>query len=228
MAAENKVRWIGHSAFEIITGGGMRILIDPWITGNPACPDELDRFSDVDLLLITHDHFDHKGEDIPFLTSGGATAAVQPEVLAALKKEGLQEGVGMNIGGTVSIEGVEVTMVQAFHSSTLGAPCGYILTTEDGKKIYHAGDTGIFSSMSVLGDMYDIDLAMLPIGSVYVMDPVQASFAVQMLRPKKVIPMHYGTFPALVGDPGEFSRLVAEKTPEVEVCVLKPGEETTV
>lgn len=226
MLANNKVRWIGHAAFEIITSGGTRIMIDPWITGNPACPDELERFSDVDLLLITHDHFDHIGEDIPFLTSKkGVTAAVQPEILASLKKEGLKEGVGMNIGGTVSIGDIQITMVQAFHSSNLGSPCGYIVTTEDGKKIYHAGDTGVFASMEVLGDMYDIDLALLPIGSVFVMDPVQASFAVQMLRPKKVVPMHYGTFPALVGDPDDFVRLVGENSPEVEVCVLDPGQD---
>ena len=226
MPADNKVRWIGHAAFEIITSGGTRVMIDPWITGNPACPDELERFSDVDLLLITHDHFDHIGEDIPFLASKkGVTAAVQPEILASLKKEGLKEGVGMNIGGTVPIGEIEITMVQAFHSSNLGSPCGYIVTTEDGKKIYHAGDTGVFASMEVLGDMYDIDLALLPIGSVFVMDPVQASFAVKMLRPKKVVPMHYGTFPALVGDPDDFVRLVAENSPEVEVCVLDPGQD---
>ena len=224
MANANEVRWLGHAAFEIVTGQGTRILIDPWITGNPACPQGKESFSDVDIILISHDHFDHLGEDMSYLTKGDATVVVQPELLASLKQKGIDDGVGMNIGGTVEVEDVRITMVQAFHSSNLGAPCGYIVTTADGKKIYHAGDTGIFDTMQVFGDMYDIDVALLPIGSVYVMDPLQAAHAVKMLRPKKVVPMHYKTFPALVQDASEFVELVESMNVATEICVLEPGD----
>lgn len=229
MTGGNKVRWLGHATFEIVTSEGTKVLIDPWITGNPACPEDKEAFTDVDVILVTHDHFDHMGEDIPFLGERtDAVAVAQPEIVASLKKQGMEECVGMNIGGTVQAAGIEITMVQAFHSSTVGSPCGYIVTTEDGTRIYHAGDTGVFASMKLFGDLYDIDLALLPIGSVYVMDPQQAAQAVRMLEPERVVPMHFGTFPALVQSADEFIDLVREKAPDSEVCVLEPGEEITV
>lgn len=225
MVAKNRVRWLGHAAFEIVTAEGVRILIDPWITGNPSCPAEKEEFSDVDIILVSHDHFDHVGEDMPYLLRAEPTVAVQPEVLADLKNKGLQEGIGMNVGGTVEVGDIQITMVQAFHSSGSGSPCGYILTTEDERKIYHAGDTGVFATMQLFGNMYDIDVALLPIGSVYVMDPLQAAHAAKMLRADTAVPMHYGTFPALVQDADEFSERVSELAPDTQVCVLRPGGE---
>ncbi len=130
----------------------------------------------------------------------------------------------MNTGGTSEVDGVFITMTQAFHSGTSN-PNGYVVKLEDGKTIYHAGDTGIFSSMEILGDIYGIDLAMLPIGSVFTMDPLQAAVAAKMLKCKKVIPMHYKTFPFLVSDPSSFVQLAQEKAPGVEVVPLNPGEE---
>lgn len=227
----NKVKWLGHAAFEIVTEGGKRILIDPWITGNPNSPAPKEAFKGANLILITHNHFDHLGEDVPFLVKDADTIIIaQPEVVEKLKEAGIPEknfifGMGMNIGGTVEVEKIKVTMVQALHSSLIGSSCGFIITTENGKKIYHAGDTGIFSSMELLGKIYELDLALLPIGSVFVMDPVQASFALKLLKPKKVIPMHYKTFPILVQDADEFLRLAREQAPEVEVVVAEPGRE---
>lgn len=225
----NKVRFLGHAAFEIITSGEKRILIDPWITGNPLCPVKKEELKDPDLILITHDHADHVGEDVPFLVDGSEAAILtQPELLGKLQEAGVAEknfifGTGMNIGGTVEVAGIRVTMVQAFHSAGAGSPCGFIITTEDGKRIYHAGDTGVFADMKLLGEIYPIDLALLPIGSVFVMDPLQAAWAVEMLKPRKVVPMHYKTFPILVQDAREFANVVAEKAPGVEVHLLEPG-----
>lgn len=226
----NRVRFLGHAAFQIITSGGKKILIDPWITGNPACPVKREDLKAPDLVLVTHDHADHIGEDIPFLVEGSeAIILTQPEVLGKLKEAGIPEsnfifGSGMNIGGTVEVAGIEVTMVQASHSSEVGSPCGFIITTEDGKRIYHAGDTGIFAEMKLFGEIYPLDLALLPIGSVFVMDPMQAAWAVELLKPKKVVPMHYKTFPILVQNADEFVRLAKERAPDVEVHVLEPGQ----
>ncbi len=223
--SEIKIRWLGHATFELTSAEGKKVLIDPWITGNPACPLEVDALGEVDVILITHDHGDHMGEDMPYLASHGTPEIlVQPEILAKLADMGVEEGTGMNIGGTTQAAGLDITMVQAHHSSGCGSPCGYIVTMEDGRKVYHAGDTGIFATMGTLGEMYDIDVAILPIGSHFVMDPEQAAHATRMLRPKRVIPMHYGTFPVLVQDADEFVRLVGQHAPDTEVCVLDPGQ----
>jgi L-ascorbate metabolism protein UlaG (beta-lactamase superfamily) len=131
---------------------------------------------------------------------------------------------GMNIGGTVEIKDVKITMTQAFHTSAAGSPCGFIITLEDGKTIYHAGDTGIFQSMQLLGEIYKIDLALVPIGSAFTMDPLQAAHSLRLLKPKAAIPIHYATFPVLTQDPSEFVQLAKRKAPRTKVTVLKPGE----
>jgi L-ascorbate metabolism protein UlaG (beta-lactamase superfamily) len=134
-------------------------------------------------------------------------------------------GYGMNIGGSLLYEGIRVTMTQAFHSTATGAPCGYIIRLEDGATLYHAGDTGIFDSMKTFGEYYKIDVAMLPIGSVFTMDPIQASWAAKMIAPKKVIPMHFKTFPILVQDAKSFTDLAKSEAPGVEVIGLNPGQD---
>ena len=131
----------------------------------------------------------------------------------------------MNIGGNLLYEGITVIMTQAFHSSETGAPCGYIIKLEDGTTLYHAGDTGIFDSMRTFGELYGIDVAMLPVGSVFTMDSLQAAWASKMIAPRLVIPMHYKTFPILLQDPQAFVEMVAREAPGLEVAALKPGEE---
>ncbi len=223
---KNTLQWLGHSTFLVNTARGTKILIDPWITGNPACPVEKEDLSALDIILITHDHGDHMGEDVPFFAStGDPEILVQPEVLAKLSADGVEGGTGMNIGGTATARGVEVTMVQAHHSSGVGSPCGYIITTEDGKKVYHAGDTGIFATMGTLGDLYELDVALLPTGSHFVMDDRQAAHAVELLRPKTAIPMHFGTFPVLTETADEFVRLVEQGGSGAKTKVLRPGDE---
>lgn len=227
----HQVQWLGHSACLIKTQSGKVLLIDPWITGNPVCPLKKEDLKQADLILLTHDHFDHMGSDIPDLVKAtGATVIAQPELCGVLQEAGVSPenviyGMGMNIGGTVEVAGIKVVMTQAFHSGTAGEAVGYIIILEDGKTIYHAGDTGIFASMELLSKIYPIDLALLPIGSVFVMDPVQAAFSLTLLKPRVAIPIHYGTFPILVQDGAGFAKLAAEKAPEVKVEVLKPGEE---
>jgi L-ascorbate metabolism protein UlaG (beta-lactamase superfamily) len=227
----HRLKWLGHSACQITTEKGKIILIDPWITGNPSCPISIDEITHTDLIMVTHDHYDHLGTDIPELVkTTGATVVAQREVAGKLQElgvgaENIINGRGMNIGGRVQVAGIEVTMVQAVHSSLVGSPAGYIIKLEDGKTVYHAGDTGIFSSMSIFGELYQIDLALLPIGSVFVMDPLQAAYSLTMLKPKKAIPIHYRTFPILVQDADEFIKLSQEKAPNVEIVVLEPGKE---
>ncbi|NLJ33896.1 MAG: metal-dependent hydrolase [Firmicutes bacterium] len=221
-----KLRWLGHAAFQITTAEGRQIYIDPWLEGNPSCPVAKGDLEVADLVLVTHDHHDHLGDAAALLAAGDAVAVGQPELIGQLEAAGVpvEKLIGMNIGGSVEVAGVVVTMTQAFHSAARGGPVGYILTLAQGQVIYHAGDTGIFSDMELLGKLYDIDVALLPIGSVYTMDPFQAAAAVELISPQVVFPMHYGTFPALVQDAAEFSQLVAKRTPHVKVIVLKPGE----
>lgn len=228
----NNVKWLGHAAFEVTTARGCVILIDPWYEANPANPVKLAEVKKADLILVTHAHYDHLGDAMALTRQTGATLVVQPELARKAKEEGVPAGQivkesGMNIGGTVDFDGVRVTMVQAFHTAELGSPAGYILTLEDGKTLYHAGDTGVFSSMELFGQMFQLDLALLPVGGCVTMDPAQAAVAISLLKPKTVIPMHYKTFPKLISDPGELVTLAAAKTPQVQIVILNPGESYT-
>ena len=228
---KTKIRWLSHAGFQITSGTGKVVYIDPWFD-NPIGGFTLDDVKGATLVLVTHDHFDHVGQapDIVKKTGGLLVANVetgrriQDEFHVPAEKV-CYFGYGMNIGGNLSYEGISVTMTQAFHSTASGAPCGYVIQLEDGTTIYHAGDTGIFDSMRLFGEIYQIDVAMLPIGSVFTMDPFQAAKATNMISPKKVIPMHYKTFPILVQDPKDFVSLTRKEAPGVEVVALKPGEE---
>ncbi len=230
----NSIQWLSHSFFKVTTSKGKVIIIDPWITGNQLCPVKLEDIDKADLILVTHDHFDHVSGVVDIANKTGATVVGCPETVGRLKTgQALPEGqvifwgIGMNIGGTAKVGDITITMTQAFHSSETGIPTGYIIKLEDGMTIYHAGDTGIFSSMKLLGNLYRIDVALLPIGSCFTMNPYQASYAVKMLKPKKVIPMHYKTFPILEQDASSFVNHVRKRTPKVEVIVLEPGQEYT-
>lgn len=196
----NILTWHGHSAFAITTRQ-KTILVDPWFDGNPSSKTTAENV-DADLVLVTHDHSDHVGQALDICKRTKATLGCIVELAARLKSQGLPDsqilnGIGFNIGGTVEHEGISVTMVQAHHSCDAGVPVGFIIRLEDGYTIYHAGDTGIFSSMALWGKLYNIDVALLPIGGVFTMDAAQAAMATMMLRCKKVVPMHWGTFPVL-------------------------------
>jgi L-ascorbate metabolism protein UlaG (beta-lactamase superfamily) len=224
------IKWLGHSSFEITTFDGNVILIDPWIKENPINPMNLSDINKTNIILITHDHFDHVGDSVEIANRTGAVVVTSPELADRLINENnltadkLVNGIGMNIGGSVRIYNTTITMTQAVHSVEIGSPAGYIIRTVDGTTIYHAGDTGIFQGMESLGDLYKIDVALLPIGDVFTMGPTQAAYSLKLLKPKAVIPMHYATFPMLVQNADEFVTDSYKSAPFVKVIPLSPGE----
>jgi L-ascorbate metabolism protein UlaG (beta-lactamase superfamily) len=230
---KTKIKWLSHAGFQITSSGGKVIYIDPWFD-NAVSTSKLDDVKEATMVLVTHDHFDHVGQAAEIVAKTGGLLVANVETARRLQNDAkipaekvCYFGYGMNIGGNLVYEGISVTMTHAFHSTATGAPCGYIIRLEDGTTLYHAGDTGIFDSMKTFGELYSIDVAMLPVGSVFTMDPVQAARAAKMIAPKKVIPMHYKTFPILVQDPKDFVALAKKEAPGVEVVVLNPGQEYT-
>ncbi len=229
--AKTTIKWLSHAGFQITSNSGKILYIDPWFE-NPLSVCTINDVKEAAMVLVTHDHFDHVGQAADVVKKTGGLLVANVETARRLQSEShipaekvCYFGYGMNIGGNLLYEGISVTMTQAFHSTATGAPCGYIIKLEDGTTIYHAGDTGLFDSMKIFGELYKIDVALLPIGSVFTMDPLQAAWAVKMISPKKVIPMHYKTFPILIQDPKEFVDLTRREAPHVEVVVLNPGQE---
>ena len=227
--------WYGHSCWEVTTPGGRTIIFDPWF-GNPASPKSADRVEKCDLLLVSHGHADHFGDA---LLIGSRTRPIWPcihELSLWLEMELEGSGVeiiGMNKGGTVETHGIKVTMVHADHSAGdwsgagegplyMGEPVGFVLALEDGRRVYYSGDTELFGDMALIGEMYKPAIAFLPIGDLYTMGPEQAARACELLGVKQVVPMHYGTFPALTGTPAKLRELVEPRG--VQVLELKPGE----
>ena len=225
------IRWLSHACFSIQSKEGKVLFIDPWIKDNHLCPIKLEDVKEADFILVTHDHNDHMADTVAISQKTGAMVVGQPETVGRFQTElGLDSekvvnsGFGMNIGGCISLGGIKVVMTEALHSSNTGTASGYIITLEDGKNIYHAGDTGIFCNMRLLGELYRIEVALLPIGSCFTMDAFQAAEALRLLKPRVVIPMHFKTFPFLLQEPQEFFSLVKEKAPEVKIVHLEPGQ----
>ena len=221
------ITWYGHSNF-LIKADGVSVLIDPFFTGNPKAPVSWEGIK-TDLVLVTHDHGDHVGDAIAICKATGAPCGCIVGTAEKLVEHGMPAaaipaGIGFNIGGSITVKGIRVTMTQAFHTSESGAPCGFIVTMPNGFTFYHAGDTGIFSSMGLLGLMYPLDLALLPIGGHFTMDAMQAAQATRLLHPAAVIPMHWGTFPVLAQDTSAFSAQMQEQAPQVRVLTPVPGE----
>ena len=226
-----QITWLGHATFLIQAQSGMRILIDPWVMGNPACPDSHKDVGDLDAMLITHAHFDHIGDAVEIGKATGAQIVSIPETSHWLGSKGLETLVEMNKGGTVEVAGCKVHMVHAVHSCGItdgdqiiygGEAAGYVVEFEDGFKLYHSGDTAVFSDMSLIGKLLAPDWAMIPIGDHYTMGPRSAAEAIRMLGIKTVVPMHFGTFPVLVGTPDDL-RKEADDVSGLEVVDLDPG-----
>ena len=223
--------WLGHSTFLLQSPGGKRLLFDPWVTGNPKSPESARKLGALDLILITHGHGDHTADAVSIGRSSGAQTIAPYEVSVWLGAKGLQNVTGMNPGGTLHALGLSITMVPAVHSSSieedgrivyLGVATGYVITFEDGLTIYFAGDTSVFGDMRLIGELYQPSIAFLPIGDLYTMGPEQAAKACELLGVRQVVPMHYGTFPALTGTPARLRELVEPKG--VQVLELTPGE----
>lgn len=221
-----KVKWLGHSAFLI--EGKDKILVDPYLTGNPKAamaPDQID----CDVICVTHGHGDHLGDAAAIARRTGAVVASILELSMWMEKCGVKS-VGFNLGGSARIKNTTITMVPAFHSSSIGAPglefsaaMAVGMVIDSGKVVYHAGDTCVFSDMKLIAELYKPDVALLPIGGFFTMDPKQAAVAASLLNAKYVVPMHYGTWPPIDQDPKEFERL-AKKSSKSKIVILKPGE----
>ena len=222
--------WLGHATFLMRSPGGKRILFDPWITGNPSSPPSAKTLGALNLILVTHGHGDHTGDAVAAARSSGAQTIAPFELSQWLKGKGVKNVTGMNPGGTIEALGLSITMVPAVHSSSVedegrvvytGLATGFVVKFENALTIYFAGDTAVFGDMRLIGEMHKPDIAFLPIGDLYTMGPAQAAKACELLGVKQVVPMHFGTFPALTGTPAKLRELVGRG---VQVLELKPGE----
>jgi len=225
------ITWLGHASFILITPGGKRIVTDPWLEGNPACPADRKRIDAADVILLTHGHFDHSGDVVTVARATNAPVVAVFELSLWLERKGLQNVVGMGIGGTTTVAGLEISMVPAVHSSSivedgttvyLGPATGFVVRMENDQVFYFAGDTALFGDMRLIGEMFKPDIAFLPIGDHYTMGPDGAARACALLGVRQVVPMHFGTFPLLTGTPDRLKHLVEPNG--VDVLVLKPGE----
>jgi L-ascorbate metabolism protein UlaG (beta-lactamase superfamily) len=220
-----KITFIGHAAVEI-ESGGHSVLVDPFISQNPVAVHKPEDLS-PNAVLLTHGHFDHVGDAVTIAKRANCPIIAVFELTSYCESQGAPQTVGMNTGGKKEFEFGTVQFVPAFHSSSLdgqylGQPCGIVFTTAEGKRVYHAGDTALFGDMALIGKQ-GIDLALLPIGSHFTMDPEAAVQAVELLKPKEVIPIHYNTFDLIRQDPEEFKSLVEGRT-SARVVLLRPGE----
>ena len=223
-----KLTWLGHAAFRIETPEGKTVIVDPWIMGNPMCPEKDKNVTKLDVMLCTHGHFDHIADAVELAKKHNPLIVGIPELGGWLEKKGAKQVSSMNKGGTQTVGDIKVTMVHADHSCGIqdgdqivygGEACGYVIEFTNGVKMYHAGDTNVFGDMQIIRELYAPEIAMLPIGDHYTMGPREAAYACKLLKPKIVIPMHFGTFPVLTGRPGALHKLV----PDVELLEMKPG-----
>ena len=223
-----QLTWHGHANFQIQCDG-VNIIVDPFFTGNPTATKTPDAIDKPDIVAVTHMHGDHSGDAVTILKNTGAMLATCVGVGEQFQAQGIPaeqilNGHGFQIGGTVTCKGVSLTMTQAFHTIDGVAPIGFIFTFPSGYTVYHAGDTGIFGTMGIFGELYDIDLALLPAGSCYTMDMKQAAYAAKLLKAKTVVPMHWGTFPVLAQSMDDFPAAVAKQAPACRCIVMQPGE----
>jgi L-ascorbate metabolism protein UlaG (beta-lactamase superfamily) len=226
-----RITWLGHATVLVQTAQGTNILIDPFIAQNPKYPKNFVLPERIHYILVTHGHGDHAAEVVPVAARHHSTAVAVFELANYFAKKGVPQTIGMGAGGTVQLDDVAVTMVAAVHSSSVdgteqgsdaaGIATGFVLTIADGPVLYHAGDTAVFGDMKLIHDLYQPELAMLPIGGHFTMGPKEAALAVRLLQPKLVLPLHFGTFPLLKGTPEQLAALVDAS---VQVLRCAPGE----
>lgn len=224
-----EITWLGHSSFEFQLASGETFLLDPWLE-NPKAPAGY-RPKRLDGILLSHGHFDHIASVQALASEFSCPVLGIYDLTTWLESKGVANTIGMNKGGTAKLGPISVTLTYASHSSSfvdegkfipLGEACGIVVGLPDGRSMYFAGDTDVFGDMRLIADLYKPEIAFLPIGDFYTMGPKQAAHACRLMRPKKVIPMHYGTFPALAGSPEELASLI-EDLKDVEVLKLDPG-----
>jgi len=228
---DTTLTWLGHASFRLDTADGKRIYIDPFLNGNPKCPESEQTPERVDIIAITHGHGDHVGDTVELAQKHGCTVIAPVELADWLQiKHSLENVLDPNKGGTVEAHGVKFTLTNAHHSSSTpdgsyaGEAAGIVVEVENGTKLYFAGDTCVFGDMQLIGRIYEPDVAIIPIGDHYTMGPREAAVALELLGAKRCIPCHWGTFPALTGTPAELQRLA----PGVQVEQIEPGDSVTV
>ena len=225
-----RITWLGHATVLVQTAKGTNFLIDPFIAQNPKYPKDFVLPAKIHYILLTHGHSDHIADAAPVAARHNSTVVAMFELAAYMAEKGVAHTIGMALGGTVQLDDVAATMVEAIHSSSVqdeqgthyvGVAAGFVLTITDGPVLYHAGDTAVFSDMKLIRELYRPEVAMLPIGGYYTMDPREAAVAVRLLEPKLVLPLHFGTFPPLTGTPDQLAALIDAG---VQVVRLTPGE----
>jgi len=224
-----QITWLGHGTFQLRLPSGETILMDPWTEGNPSYPQghSIDR---VDTICITHGHFDHIHDAVPLAKKFEPLVVAIFETCDWLGSKGVASTRPMNKGGSQRVGSVTVTMTHAVHSCGIlddgkiiygGEAAGYVLRFDDGRALYFAGDTNVFTDMQLIAELYRPALAFLPIGDLFTMSPHEAAAACRLLKAPQVVPMHFGTFPALSGRPWQLRDLVGDST---EVWELEPGK----
>jgi L-ascorbate metabolism protein UlaG (beta-lactamase superfamily) len=230
-----RITWLGHATFLLRAADGTTVLVDPFVASNPSCPDDCKTFARLDYMAITHGHEDHVADAAAIWAAHEPTVVAMVEVGAWLESQGVDGAriEAMNKGGTVALDGLSVTMVNAHHSNSTpgaGAPgyggeaAGLILAFGDGTRIYHAGDTAVFGDMRIIGELYAPDIALLPIGDRFTMGPREAALACELLGVRRVVPMHYGTWPILTGTPEALATECAARHLDVEIVTMRPGD----
>ena len=225
-----RITWLGHATVLVQTAKGTNILIDPFIAQNPKYPKDFVLPVKIHYILLTHGHSDHISDAVPVAAKHNSTVVAMYELAAYIAEKGVAHTIGMALGGTVQLDDVAATMVEAKHSSSVqdekgthyvGVAAGFVLTIADGPVLYHAGDTAVFGDMKLIRELYRPEVAMLPIGGHFTMGPVEAAMAVRFLEPKIVLPLHFGTIPQLKGTPEQLAALVDAS---VQVVRWIPGE----
>lgn len=240
VGAPASVTWLGHGSVLVTSSSGTRVIVDPWLEGNPRFPAQLGTLEEVDAIAVTHGHFDHIGSVIPLATATGAVVISTPEMSAYFASQGLTNLVEMNKGGTVSTGDLRLTMVPADHSCGIsvgestphlygGDPVGFVIRSAgadaaDEMSIYVSGDTNVFGDMGLIRELYRPELGLFPIDGHYNMGPREAALAVELLGLRRAVPIHFGTFPVLAGTPDELRVHLANRGSDAELLVLEPGQ----
>ena len=228
---DTTLTWLGHATFRFDTPGGKRVYIDPFLNGNPKCPESEIEPERIDVIAITHGHGDHVGDTVALAKKHSCTVIAPVELAEWLTgKQGVEKVLNPNKGGTVEAAGIKFTLTNAFHSSSnddgeyMGEPCGIVAEVENGTKLYFAGDTCVFGDMQLIARIYAPDIAILPIGDHFTMGPQEAAVALELLDVKRCVPCHYGTFPMLTGTP----QALKELAPNVQIEDIEPGGSVTI